>query len=107
LSSLYSWGLYFSIAWAGVHWDLLKYRNQRCTLPGVNNISPTSGLYVYKESGIEIGVHNKFCNLKLLKKFYFGTPVGRKKFYGAGEALREGGLKFLELFGYFLFQDKK
>ncbi len=75
---LYPCGLYFSITWAAVHGDLFKYKNQRCTLPGANNISPTSGLNVDKESGIEIGVDNKFCNLKLLKKFYFGTPVRRK-----------------------------
>jgi hypothetical protein len=31
------------------------------------------------------------------------TPAGRKKFYRAGEALREGGLKFLAFFGYFLW----
>jgi len=82
---LYSWGLYFSIAWAAVHEDLREYRNQRSTLPGANYISlRRGGLYVYKESGIEIGVDNKFCNLKLLKKFYFGTPVGRKIRRGQG-----------------------
>jgi hypothetical protein len=54
-----------------------------------------------------ISIYQRISESPSSYKFYIGTTVGRKKFYRAGVASSGGGLKFLELFGYFLFQDKK
>jgi hypothetical protein len=70
-----------------------NYKNWFSTLPMATNILPLCGFSSIPTKSL----NQKKClsAISTLIKSHDETLVGRKKFYRAGEALREGGLKFL------------